>query len=272
VRRGAKGVVAAAAAAHEVVGSRATSRPGVAAHDAREEVADDGGGAREVAAGAVGQARRVGADLARHRASAVKRAPGATVHGAEEVAAEGGAVGAEAPARGAQRGEAVGEAVGDGEGRGELDLAAAGVGEAHERAAALEAVPGWSWAVCLAPAPVKWAEWLAALRAFVAARARLPCKADGLLGNWVRDVRSAKLALDAGRGARSWKLTPERVAKLEAVPGWAWATAVATFEERLAELVLGRGGAARPGSARGRRSRYVVLIECAARATARLNC
>ena len=90
-----------------------------------------------------------------------------------------------------------------------------------ERAAALEDVPGWAWEVDLEAA---WEEKLAALRAYVAAHGRLPPWDDAAgLGDWIRNQRQAKKGMDAGRKC-SHKMTPQRVAALEVVPGWVWDT------------------------------------------------
>ena len=84
------------------------------------------------------------------------------------------------------------------------------------RAAALEAVPGWTWEVDLEAA---WQEKLAALRAYVAAHGRLPLQGDPSgLGAWIHHQREAK---KAGNKCRH-KMTPARIAALEAVPGWSW--------------------------------------------------
>ena len=102
------------------------------------------------------------------------------------------------------------------------------------RAAALEGVPGWAWAADLESV---WQEKLAALRAYVGAHAALP--PDGHpsgLGKWVTRQRQAKKAIDAGRKSSN-KMTLERVAALEGVPGWAWAADMeARWQERLGEL------------------------------------
>jgi hypothetical protein len=85
-----------------------------------------------------------------------------------------------------------------------------------QRAAALEAVPGWTWEVGRETA---WEEKLAAVRAYVAEHARLPpARNPSGLGAWVSTQRQAK---KAGPKCKN-KMTPERVAALEAVPGWTW--------------------------------------------------
>ena len=87
------------------------------------------------------------------------------------------------------------------------------------RAAALEGVPGWAWAV---DAEAAWEERLNALRAYVAAHRRLPPHSDASgLGNWLHTQRHAKKAADAGQPL-GWRMTPQRTAALEGVPGWAW--------------------------------------------------
>jgi hypothetical protein len=86
------------------------------------------------------------------------------------------------------------------------------------RAAALEAVPVWVWAV---GAEAAWQEKLAALRAYVGAHGRMPPHDHPSgLGEWVGKQRDAKRA--AGAASSSRQMTPDRAAALEAVPGWAW--------------------------------------------------
>ena len=100
------------------------------------------------------------------------------------------------------------------------------------RAAALEGVPGWAWD----PHGAIWQEKLAALRAYVATHGQLPPESHPGLGAWVGNQRAAKKAADAGK-ARHNKMTPERAAALEGVPGWAWEVDLeAAWQERLASL------------------------------------
>jgi hypothetical protein len=88
-----------------------------------------------------------------------------------------------------------------------------------ERVAALQGVPGWSWA----PRAATWGEALAELEGHVAAHGQLPPKRHPSgIGNWIADQRSAKAATDRGDRSRGKRVTPERVAALEAVPGWTW--------------------------------------------------
>ena len=102
-----------------------------------------------------------------------------------------------------------------------------------ERVAALEAVPGWAWGE---GAEARWLEKLAALRAHVAEHGRLPpCERGPGLGGWIAIQRTAKNAADAGE-PRGNKMTPERAAALEAVPGWTWEPREASWEEKLAAL------------------------------------
>jgi superfamily II DNA or RNA helicase len=101
-----------------------------------------------------------------------------------------------------------------------------------ERVAALEAVPGWVWDVREAD----FQEGLAALRAFVdrEGHARVPAKhiesfegGEFWLGRWVNSRRS---------NFRDGRLSPERIAAIEAVPGWIWNVSDADYQERLAAL------------------------------------
>jgi ribosomal protein S18 len=102
------------------------------------------------------------------------------------------------------------------------------------RVAALEAVPGWAWEV---DAEAAWQERPDALRAYVGAHGRLPQRRDASsLGDWVVNQRQAKKAIDMGRKSDT-KMTSQRVAALEAVPGWDWGVGHAVpWEERLAAL------------------------------------
>ena len=101
------------------------------------------------------------------------------------------------------------------------------------RAAALEAVPGWAWEV---DAETAWQERLDALHAYIGAHGRLPLKSHPSgLGVWVNSQRQAKKATDAGRKCRN-KMTQERGAALESVPGWAWDEHAAAWQERLVAL------------------------------------
>ena len=85
-----------------------------------------------------------------------------------------------------------------------------------QRAAALEAVPGWAWEV---DAEAVWQERLDALRAHVAEHGRLPPQRHPSgLGSWISEQRRFKRNL----GRTSVAMTPVRAAALEAVPGWAW--------------------------------------------------
>ncbi len=102
------------------------------------------------------------------------------------------------------------------------------------RAAALEGVPGWAWELDL---EALWEAKLAALRAHVAEQGRLPPQGDAAgLGVWINNQRRAKKAMDAGRKCNN-KMTQERVAALEGVPGWTWEQDLdVAWEEKLAAL------------------------------------
>jgi hypothetical protein len=101
-----------------------------------------------------------------------------------------------------------------------------------ERGAALEAVPGWVWDVREAD----FQEGLAALQAFVEreGHARVPGShvelfqgAEFPLGSWVGNRRVE---------SKTGKLSAERTATLEEVPGWVWDRLEAAFQEGLGAL------------------------------------
>ncbi len=82
----------------------------------------------------------------------------------------------------------------------------------HERIAALEAVPCWTWDL-----EALWLETLEELTAFVAAYGRLPTRRDSpALAEWVVRQRRAK---------KDHRITPARIATLEALPWWTWTPA-----------------------------------------------
>ena len=86
-----------------------------------------------------------------------------------------------------------------------------------EREAALEAIPGWSWA----PFDAAWQTNYDLLRQYFEEFWCLPSRNveyQGVkLGNWVTAQRMAK------KGTKgSATMTPEREAALEAIPGWIW--------------------------------------------------
>lgn len=94
--------------------------------------------------------------------------------------------------------------------------------------AALEAVPDWTWD----PIEDLFSQSLRALRTFVAreGNARVPVghiEAGVRIGSWVASRRADHEAK---------KLTPNRVAVLEALPGWTWDTAEERCEECMRAL------------------------------------
>ena len=81
-----------------------------------------------------------------------------------------------------------------------------------EQVSQLEALPGWTWDTY----EFRWEEGFSSLRRFTAreGRARPPKghKEEGYnLGSWVNVQRRSRN-----------KLTPERLTRLEALPGWVW--------------------------------------------------
>ncbi len=97
----------------------------------------------------------------------------------------------------------------------------------NERAARLEALPGWAWNT----RDADWAEGYAALERFAAreGHARVTYKhvEDGYrLGRWVVKQRYNER-----------QLTANRTARLEALPGWTWHTRDAAWEQGFRHLL-----------------------------------
>jgi len=96
------------------------------------------------------------------------------------------------------------------------------------RVAQLEALPGWTWDALQAA----WEEAFAALTAFVKreGHARVPqghLESEFNLGSWVNTQRQFY---------KSEKREPERIARLEALPGWTWDARQDAWEEGFAAL------------------------------------
>ena len=85
-----------------------------------------------------------------------------------------------------------------------------------ERIAALEAVPGWEWGVDY---EAQWQARLVEVQQYVVQHGGLPLRAAGPLGYWVTTQCMQYTAWQQGRPS---SMTPERIAALEAVPGWKW--------------------------------------------------
>jgi hypothetical protein len=95
-----------------------------------------------------------------------------------------------------------------------------------QRIARLEALPGWAWD----NNTFRWEEGFSALQKFTASEghARPPKKhkEDGYnLGSWVQVQRRLR-----------YNLTPERLSRLEALPGWLWDVWVFQWEEGFSYL------------------------------------
>lgn len=100
-----------------------------------------------------------------------------------------------------------------------------------ERVARLEALPGWSWHVLDA----KWEEGFGELLRHVEVEGTAVVRKGYVvpetgypLGKWASNQRN---------NFRSGKLSPERVARLEALPGWSWYVLDDKWEEGFAELL-----------------------------------
>jgi len=86
-----------------------------------------------------------------------------------------------------------------------------------ERIKALESIPGWEWE---SDFDDRWQENLEKVRVFQKKHGRLPSEEskdpeEKRLGRWNGSQRRAR----KGNGGR---MTPERVAVLESIPGWGW--------------------------------------------------
>ncbi|SVD90222.1 uncharacterized protein METZ01_LOCUS443076, partial [marine metagenome] len=102
----------------------------------------------------------------------------------------------------------------------------------EERVAALEALPGWVWD----PFEAAFQVGLGVLAQFVAreGHARVPAShvesfqgAEFKLGIWASNHRN---------GFKTGMLSAERIASLEAVPGWVWDKVEAAFQDGLGAL------------------------------------
>jgi superfamily II DNA/RNA helicase len=103
-----------------------------------------------------------------------------------------------------------------------------------ERIAILEAVPGWYWFEKVAKIIRTWDETFQVLQSYDDENTCLPKRSavfdDIKIGSWCNTQR---------RSHKKGKLSTERIAKLEAVPGWYWTEKVAkiirTWEEKFQE-------------------------------------
>jgi hypothetical protein len=96
-----------------------------------------------------------------------------------------------------------------------------------ERIAKLEALSGWVWEA----REERWEEGFGYLKAFVEAEGHAnvstsyQTKGGYRLGQWVSNQRAIKA-----------KLSPERTAKLEALPGWVWDIIAGKWEQGFQQL------------------------------------
>jgi len=103
---------------------------------------------------------------------------------------------------------------------------------AAERAAALEAVPGWAWE----PRDEGWWAKLDLLREFVLEHGRDPHNLEVWRGHKPGQfLNSCRAAMSDHDG--HWLLQfPDRIAALEAIPGWCWNTKDRQWDESFAKL------------------------------------
>lgn len=101
-----------------------------------------------------------------------------------------------------------------------------------ERIAALEAVAGWSWE----PRDEGWWEKLDALRDYMETHGRDPRQTEQWRGVWVgRFLNSCRAAMTDHDN--HWLTQfPDRIAGLEAIPGWAWNAKDAQWDEGYAAV------------------------------------
>jgi superfamily II DNA or RNA helicase len=97
-----------------------------------------------------------------------------------------------------------------------------------DRIAQLEGLPKWSWGLL----EDRWSEGYASLERFVTkhGHSKVPkreCEGERLLGEWVVRIR---------RAHKRGTLSRERIAKLEAMPGWSWDIAEDQWLDGINEL------------------------------------
>lgn len=97
-----------------------------------------------------------------------------------------------------------------------------------ERRERLEALPGWSWA----PHADSWERYFQALEEFVAreGHARVPT------GHQEAGLPLAVWVIRHRQDHKAGRVPPDRVARLEAQPGWCWDVRAARWEEHVAAL------------------------------------
>ncbi|NKS71717.1 hypothetical protein GS531_00565 [Rhodococcus hoagii] len=103
-----------------------------------------------------------------------------------------------------------------------------------DRAAELEQIPGWTWARSLETRDSPWDRGIKQLAAWVDehGHARVPQQAryqGATLGTWVANRR---------REFKAGKLSPERIAQLEAFPGWEWNAGTLTWAKGMQLLYV----------------------------------
>ena len=137
--------------------------------------------------------------------------------------------------------------------RDQRKVAAAGTLSAQRRRR-LESLPGWSWTL----RDLAWERSFSELAAYAAEHGNAnPLQgtvtdSGFALGHWVSAQRVAY-----SRGAMA-KRFPERIGRLEALPGWMWSVAGALWEDGFAELTAfyEETGSATPGKSAVTRSGY----------------
>lgn len=109
-----------------------------------------------------------------------------------------------------------------------------------ERSTLLESLPGWSWT----PRDEGWWEKFDALADYVRVHGRFPTQAGNYTFEWkghrvaqmVNEVRQAYKKDGRGNSSGWLHLFPDRIAALEALPGWVWNERDAEWEQHFAQL------------------------------------
>jgi superfamily II DNA or RNA helicase len=92
-----------------------------------------------------------------------------------------------------------------------------------EQVELLEALPGWTWDT----KEESWHQHIGALTAFVASKGRLPLRGETEEALWLNQMR---------RSYREAVLPPDRIATLEAIPGWSWHAHQTSWNDHFAAL------------------------------------
>ena len=89
----------------------------------------------------------------------------------------------------------------------------------------LENIPGWTWE----PYVDKWDRFYSLTKKYKVVEARFITPDGVKLGKWQANMRFSYKKREAGEtGSGVCVITPERIKRLEAIPGWTWEMRVGT--------------------------------------------